>query len=252
MAVYAAVLPGSLIAPAVLVAIGPRGSMFVGALPYLVFGLANVAMEQEDGGVLGLAWFVLAGSGVGCGCGILWGAQGVYITEQSAEYDRRRRLAAAAASRPAPDGSLGLFTGVGGASTTAGGVFVGAGSSVLLGFEIISRRQFYILLAMLLLAGNLCFLFLPQRPAAAAAARKQTAESPCEAVAAIPALLRKSQRMRLLMVCFVGGGYANAFMSGSFTAQVVGVELGVEWIGAVMAFRNCFGIGSGACAQLTQ
>ena len=34
------------------------------------------------------------------------------------------------------------------------------------------------------------------------------------------------RKLRWLSLCFVSSGYANAFMSGSFTAEVVGPELG--------------------------
>ena len=48
-------------------------------MPYLLFGLANVAMNGGAAGSspgLATGWFALAGAGVGCGCGVLWGAQG--------------------------------------------------------------------------------------------------------------------------------------------------------------------------------
>eukprot|EP01052_Picozoa_sp_SAG31_P013407 SAG31_NODE_805_length_11970_cov_3.710793_4_plen_75_part_00 len=55
----------------------------------LLFGVANVALEIESGNTesgvndrFTLICFMAAGAGVGLGCGILWGAQGVYITEQ--------------------------------------------------------------------------------------------------------------------------------------------------------------------------
>ena len=43
----------------------------------------------------------------------------------------------------------------------------------------------------------------------------------------------------------MASGYANAFMSGSFTVDVVGPALGPAWIGYVLATRNLTGLVSG-------
>ena len=62
----------------------------------------------------------------------------------------------------------------------------------------------------MLLAGLCCFVLLPARPAAATAARAATNESPLAAMAAVPALMRTSPVLRLLMVCFLSSGYARS------------------------------------------
>jgi MFS family permease len=47
------------------------------------------------------------------------------------------------------------------------------------------------------------------------------------------------------MLCGMTSGYANAFMSGSFTVNVVGPALGPSWVGYVLATRNLTGLVSG-------
>eukprot|EP01052_Picozoa_sp_SAG31_P013406 SAG31_NODE_805_length_11970_cov_3.710793_3_plen_292_part_00 len=142
-------------------------------------------------------------------------------------------------------GSLGLFTGIGGSASSMGGVVAMSGSSLLLGLNLVSRQQLYLVLVGLLTSGLACFILLPARPTVAITATHAAAESPLAAMAAVPALIRNNSIHRMLMVCFLSAGYASGFMSGSFTSEAVGLEMGIEWIGFVMAVRNCFGIVSG-------
>eukprot|EP01051_Picozoa_sp_SAG22_P013157 SAG22_NODE_1445_length_4406_cov_7.808684_4_plen_424_part_00 len=249
VAVYGAVVPGSLLAPLLLSRCGTRAGMFIGALPYFCFGVSNILLEsaaadQADWEAL----LIFSGAGVGAGCGVLWAGQGVYITQHSRDFDRRRRRHALAQGiAPPQQETLGLFSGVGQSSTQLGGVLALAGSTLLLRGTA-STKTLYLVLAAFLGLGNMCFLVLPKSP------KDRSAESlvpmlvpttSWERVVAVPMLFVTSRKLRWLSLCFISSGYANAFMSGTFTAEVVAPELGLEYIGAVMATRNLFGIAAG-------
>ena len=70
--VYAGILPGSCISPAIVAKLGCKMSMALGAVPYTIYAGANWGVEV---GLLG-GWVLLpSGFAVGIGCGMLWGAQ---------------------------------------------------------------------------------------------------------------------------------------------------------------------------------
>ena len=243
MLVYLAVIPGSYFAPWAMARTGDaRKAMALSALPYVCFAAALLAMECGffRRGELLLPCAV----GVGLGCGVLWGSQGVLIKQFSMLHDL---------SHPNPDGrgSLGLFTGVGQASSNVGGLLALFGSSVLSQLKL-QRRTLYLVLFLLLAVGNVLLLLLPNaakllrtHPRAKAHPEAGKAKGGSSSAGAIPRLLRRSLVLRWLQLPMASHGYANAFMSGSFTADIIAQKLGEEWVGHVMATRGVAGVLSG-------
>jgi MFS family permease len=235
--VYLAVIPGSFFTPWVLARTGDaRVAMALAAAPYTAFAAALLAMELGyfTRGELLLPCAV----GVGLGCGVLWGSQGVLIKQFSLLHDH---------ARPGGGGSLGLFTGVGQGSSNLGGLLALFISSVLSQLRL-ERRALYLVLFLLLAAGNTLLFLLPD---AAGLLRTNLGHQPGpgggggSSVGAIPRLLRASPALRWLQFAMLSHGYANAFMSGSFTADVIAPTLGEGWIGHVMAVRGLAAVLSG-------
>lgn len=258
MTVYLAVVPGSFVAPWIMARAGPRSSMFIAAVPYTCFAGALVLKELGIG-TRGEVLYPCA-VGVGLGCGVLWGSQGVLLKTFSEAFDISQILC----TRSKPTGSLGLFNGIGQAAAPGGGLLALIGSSLMEQFEI-GRRTLYTSLFVSLAVGNVLLFAMPDAKQLLQQRRSQLHElgqnsvyctdgdhlsppaQPPVSVLAIPRLLLRSRVLRYLQPCFCSGGYANAFMAGSFTADIVAKHLGSEWIGFVMATRNVAGVLSGVC-----
>jgi MFS family permease len=230
MMVYAGITPGSFISPLVVGRIGCRRSMVAGALPYSFYAAANWAVEL--GAVPG--WVLLpSGFSVGLGCGMLWGAQGLYLVQLATEYDRL--------SPPGAAGSVGLFSGAGGAGTPLGGLLALAGSSALMQRNV-PNATIMLCLFLILALGNMLLLALPavptRRSSGSGGGDSKQPQPQRPTFSAIPRLLASSRQLCLLMICTLSSGYANAFMSGSFTLDVVTPTLGPAWVGYVLATRN--------------
>ena len=116
---------------------------------------------------------------------------------------------------------MGLFSGAGGAGTPIGGLLALVGSSLLMQGGTTNATIMLLLFAILAL-GNLLLLALPAVPHTPTPPRSDAVQEPETAPGfEIPQLLASSRQARLLMVCTMSSGYANAFMSGSFTLEVV-------------------------------
>ena len=140
-------------------------------------------------------------------------SQGLYLVQLSQAYDRLSPAGAA--------GSMGLFSGAGGAGTPIGGLLALVGSSLLMQGGTTNATIMLLLFAILAL-GNLLLLALPAVPHSPTRPRSDVVQEPETAPGfEIPQLLASSRQARLLMVCTMSSGYANAFMSGSFTLEVV-------------------------------
>ena len=256
MTVYLAVVPGSFVAPWIMARAGPRGSMFIAAVPYTCFAGALVLKELGIG-TRGEVLYPCA-VGVGLGCGVLWGSQGVLLKTFSEAFDIGQTLRTQSRSA----GSLGLFNGVGQAAAPGGGLLALIGSSLMAQFEI-GRLTLYTSLFLSLAVGNVLLFAMPDAKQLLLERRTQLRElgqkrlytphgdhltpaaRPPVSILAIPRLLFRSPVLCYLQLCFCSGGYANAFMAGSFTADIVARHLGPEWIGYVMAARNVAGVLSG-------
>ena len=139
--------------------------------------------------------------------------QGLYLVQLSQAYDRLSPAGAA--------GSMGLFSGAGGAGTPIGGLLALVGSSLLMQGGTTNATIMLLLFAILAL-GNLLLLALPAVPHSPTPPHSDAVQEPETAPGfEIPQLLASSRQARLLMVCTMSSGYANAFMSGSFTLEVV-------------------------------
>jgi MFS family permease len=256
MTVYLAVVPGSFVAPWIMARAGPRSSMFIAAVPYTCFAGALV-LKEFGIGARGEVLYPCA-VGVGLGCGVLWGSQGVLLRTFSEAFDISQTLRTKGRST----GSLGLFNGIGQAAAPAGGLLALIGSSLMAQFDI-GRRTLYTSLFVSLALGNVLLFAMPDSKQLLVLRRSQlrelgqtgvygpggdntmpSARLPVS-ILAIPRLLLRSQVLCYLQFCFCSGGYANAFMAGSFTADIVARHLGPEWIGFVMAARNVAGVLSG-------
>lgn len=192
--VYAGITPGSFLSPTAVARLGCKRSMLLGAAPYTVFAATNYLVEL---GVLS-GWALLpAGFGVGMGCGALWGAQGLYLVQLSRAYD--------AMGEEGSTGSLGLFSGAGGAGTPIGGLLALAGSSALMQ-NAVSNAVIMLFLFIVLGLGNVMLLAVPVAPLSGragteAATRKgEAGKPPAVDSAAIPRLLMSSRQLKLMMV----------------------------------------------------
>ena len=166
----------------------------------------------------------------------------MYLIQLSAEYDR--------ISPPEAVGSRGLFSGAGGAGTPVGALLALSGTSLLMQHAV-SNASIMLCLFCCLLLGNILLFAVPAVPSSPKPDEKSehfsetTAETQPVSFWAIPQLWMASPQLRLLMCCTSASGYANAFMSGSFTKDIVGPSLGSAWIGYVLATRNLLGLLSG-------
>jgi len=272
MTVYIFVVPGSFFAPWVMARVGDvRCSMLLAAAPYTAFSAALLGMESgicTHGELL-----YPCAVGVGLGCGVLWGSMGVLAKQFSNAYDitRKVRVLDRALAEDSmvktvaqPDGSLGLFMGVGTSSAQVGGLLALFGSSVLAQLEI-SRRALMLTLLLSLSLGNVLLLAMPNACALLRQRQCQLqqhssvlllgpqssgdadgdGERPRVSMLAIPRLLRQSRGLCCLIPCMLSGGYANAFMNGSFTAKIISHSLGEQWVGYVMALRGLAAVMSG-------
>lgn len=256
MTVYLAVVPGSFVAPWIMARAGPRSSMFIAAVPYTCFAGALVLKELGIG-TRGELLYPCA-VGVGLGCGVLWGSQGVLLRSFSEAFDISQTLRTDRRST----GSLGLFNGIGQAAAPLGGLLALIGSSIMAQLDI-GRRTLYTGLFVSLALGNVLLFAMPNAKQLLVQRRSQLRELgktsayshvrenltpsawPPVSIFAIPRLLLRSRVLCFLQPCFCSGGYANAFMAGSFTADIVARHLGPEYIGFVMAARNVAGVLSG-------
>ena len=185
---------------------GPRIAMFLAALPYTLFAAMNWGLELE----LVPGWTLLpCGVGVGVGCGLLHGAQGVYVVQISREYDGARRRKAGGEE---VEGSLGLFSGVAQAGSQVGGLLALFASSVLMQHDVPRTVLTFCFLACLA-AGNLLLLALPSAHVPKSEAEKpgrSELEAQAASLWAVPRLMWRSRELRLLMICnFVSTAPAN-------------------------------------------
>lgn len=219
MTVYMAVVPGSFVAPWVMARTGSRGSMFVASVPYTCFAGALVLKEL---GVFARGELVyVAAVGVGLGCGVLWGSQGVLLKQFSQAYDIGRVVRAPPSEggkqkEEQQRGSLGLFNGIGQSAAPGGGLLALVLSSVMARLEL-GKLALYTSLFISLLLGNLLLFALPDAQLLLAKRRRQQrahrsiyagsdpAESATEAasILAIPRLLSSSRSLCFLQPCFM-------------------------------------------------
>jgi hypothetical protein len=219
MTVYMAVVPGSFVAPWVMARTGSRGSMFVASVPYTCFAGALVLKEL---GVFARGELVyVAAVGVGLGCGVLWGSQGVLLKQFSQAYDIGRAVRAPPSEggkqkEEQQRGSLGLFNGIGQSAAPGGGLLALVLSSVMARLEL-GKLALYTSLFISLLLGNLLLFALPDAQLLLAKRRRQqrahrsvyagsdSAESATEAasILAIPRLLSSSRSLCFLQPCFM-------------------------------------------------
>lgn len=166
--------------------------MVVGAIPYTVYAAANLAVELA----ISPGWILLpSGFAVGLGCGMLWGAQGLYLVQLATEYDRL-------SSPGSTTGSIGLFSGVGWAGTPFGALLALAGSSALMQRDV-RNATIMLYLFLILAAGNIMLLALPSVTSSEVSSKEPQERAQCTA---IPKLLLSSRQICLLMVCTLSSG----------------------------------------------
>jgi MFS family permease len=188
MCVYAGITPGSFMLPAVVANVGCEWSMRIGAVPYTVFAAANYLVITESAS----GWILLpTGFCVGLGCGMLWGAQGLYLMQLSREYDL-------ISESPSSVNSRGLFSGAGGAGTPVGGLLALAGSSLMMQHSVSNSTIVFCLFVCLALGNLLLFAV----PSATQKKRRQSgsgrAKEPRVSCCAIPRLLSSSRLVQFL------------------------------------------------------
>jgi len=251
-ALYASFCVSSLfIATPIANLLPPRFALLVGGAAYIPLTAANL---YPSWGTLIPAAVVL-----GCGAGILWSAQGAYLTAAASNYARSKNKE--------PKSAMGLFTGiffcifqltqvVG--NLVAGCIFMFGGDS-----EDEARNiLFYMFLGVAAL-GVLLFLLLGKEVTEKERKSGETSDlfqqsknvnSDGEQIGTPQVtsfkevfrnvldvvLLLGDPRMLLMVPVCIFSGMEQSFLSGDFNADIVKEAKGLEWVGFVMTVYGAF------------
>jgi len=225
----------------------PRFALLVGGAAYIPLTAANLYPR----------WATLIPAAVilGCGAGVLWTAQGSYLTAAASNYARSRNQE--------PKSAMGLFTGiffcifqltqvVG--NLVAGCIFMFGGSNQDQARDIL----FYVFLGVAA-GGVLLFLtlgnevtekerrhdanerLLYERQGVNAEVAPRTGSAWAGFGNTLDVLrLLKDPRMLLMVPVCIYSGMEQSFVPGDFNADIVKQAKGLEWIGFVMAVYGAF------------
>jgi MFS family permease len=245
-ALYASFCVSSLfIAAPIANLLPPRFALLVGGAAYIPLTVANLFP----------AWATLIPAAVvlGCGAGILWTAQGSYLTAAASNYARSRNKE--------PKSAMGLFTGIFFSIfqlTQVVGNLV-AGCILMFGGDDQDQARnilFYIFLGVAA-GGVVLFLALgkevteKERKAGSEAndhllavnsdliVKKNVASKVFGNAFDVLRLLRDPRMFLMVSVC-VFSGMEQSFVPGDFNADIVKEAKGVKWIGFVMAVYGAF------------
>jgi len=224
-----------IVGPSVVDALGSKLSLFVGALCYSSFIIANLWPRYET--------LIPTAAALGIGASILWTAEGSYLTTAAANYALKKNKERRSA--------MGLFNGIFFALFQINQVVGNLISGFILSNSDGHGSSYQVLMYTYISIAGVATLTMLLIPVETAPASEETGSLNSEEQKVRPSILSKIFRALLLLKdpkCFLlipimfYSGIEQAFVAGDFTSAIIAESVGRNQIGFVMAVFGVFNV----------